>query len=78
MTLSLSMSRASQGHNLYKLCRAPFHNASKSGHLVLEKNNFEGFCHYGHGGHLGHVTWTGHLYNSSFPLPKDAPYEVRF
>ena len=28
------------------------------GLLVLEKKIFKGFTIYGHGGHLGHVTWT--------------------
>ena len=33
------------------------------------------FTIYGHGGHLGHVTWT--IYNKlSFPLPKEAPHKI--
>ena len=35
----------------------------------------EDFAIYSHGGHLGHVTWT--IYINFFPLPKDAPHEVR-
>ena len=32
------------------------------------------FTIYGHGSHLGHVTWT--IYILSFPLPKEAPHEI--
>ena len=31
------------------------------GLLVLEKNFFKVFTIYGHGGHLGHVTWTFYI-----------------
>ena len=31
------------------------------GLLVLEKKFFKVFTIYGHGGHLGHVTWTIHI-----------------
>ena len=31
---------------------------------------------YGHGGHLGHVTWIINIIYVHFMCPKDAPYEV--
>ena len=39
------------------------------GLLVLEKKIFKVFTIYGHGGHLGHVTWTICI-NFLFPLPR--------
>ena len=30
--------------------------------LVLKKKSFKGFNLYGHGGHLGHVTWTIYIH----------------
>ena len=44
------------------------------GLLVLEKIFLKVSAIYSRGSHLGHVTWT--KYKLSFPLPKDAPYEV--
>ena len=38
------------------------------GLLVLEKSSFKVFTIYGHGGHLGHVTWTIYIiFRSPFP-----------
>ena len=38
------------------------------GLLVLEKKIFKCFTIYGHGGHLGHVTWTIYInFRSPFP-----------
>ena len=37
---------------------------------------FKVFTIYGHGGHLGHVTRTIHINCLSFPIPKEAPYEI--
>ena len=35
------------------------------------------FTIYGHGGHLGHMTWTiDNNYGLSFPLPKEAPHKI--
>ena len=39
------------------------------GSPVLEKKIFEAFTIYGHGGHLGHVTWTI-CANFGSPFPK--------
>ena len=37
-------------------------------HLVLEKKIFKVFTIYGHGCHLGHVTWTIYInFRSPFP-----------
>ena len=33
------------------------------------------FTIYGHGGHLGHVTWTIYT-NFRFPLPKEALHQI--
>ena len=44
--------------------------------LVLEKKIFfKVFAIYGHGGHLGHVTWTIYI-NFRPPLPKEAPHKI--
>ena len=48
------------------------HRPSGSG----EEDFLKVFAINSHGGHLGHVTFD-HLYKLSFPLPKDAPHEVR-
>ena len=65
LTLPYNRSRSTQGHHLYKLCRARVPNAQCwmpsfkiIGLLVLEKKIFKGFTIYGHGSHLGHVTKT--------------------
>ena len=39
------------------------------GLLVLEKKIFKVFTIYGHGGYLGHVTWTIYIYFRS-PFPR--------
>ena len=39
------------------------------GLLVLEKKIFKVFTIYGHGGHLGHVTWTIDI-NFCSPFPR--------
>ena len=39
------------------------------GLVVLEKNIFKVFTIYGHGGHLGHVTWTIYI-NIRSPFPR--------
>ena len=36
---------------------------------VLEKKIFKAFFIYGHGGHLGYVTWTIYI-NFLFPFPR--------
>ena len=73
-----SRSRSSQRHDLYKLCGAPVtdasHQVSKSLAFWLWRRFLKVFSIYSHGSHLGHVTLT--IYKLSFPLPKDAPYEV--
>ena len=59
------MSRSSQGHDSYKLCRAPLPDASCQviiGLLVLEKKILKVFAIYSHGGHVGHET--GSIYTN--------------
>ena len=43
----------------------PYHRTSGSG----EEDFFKVFTIYGHGGHLGHVTWTIYI-NFLSPLPR--------
>ena len=45
------------------------------GLLVLEKNIFKVFNIYGHGGHLGHVTWTIYI---NFPSPFPRRLHIKF
>ena len=57
------MSRSSQGHDLYKICRAPVtdasHQFSKSlAHWFWRRRFLKVFSIYSHGGHLGNVTLT--------------------
>ena len=40
-----------------------------------EEDFLKVFTIYGHGGHLGHVTWTIYT-NFLFPLPKEAPHKI--
>ena len=65
LTLPQDRSRSSQGHDLYKLCRAlppeascQFQNGRPSG---SGEEDFKVFAIYSHGSHLGHVTLTIYL-----------------
>ena len=79
LTLPLNRSRASQDHDLCKLCRAPLSDAScqvqnhsPSG-SAGEEDCLKVFAIYRHGGHLGQGPF---LYKLSFSLSTDAPHEV--
>ena len=74
LTLPYNMSRSSQGHDLYKLCRAPVtdasHQVSKSLAFWFWKRRFlKVFSIYSHGSHLGHVTLTIYI-NFLSPFPR--------
>ena len=43
------------------------------GPAVPEEKILKCFTIYGHGGHLGHVTW---FIYKDIPLPKDASFEI--
>ena len=67
LTLPLKRSRSSQGHDLYKLCRALLPDAScqvsKSLAFWFWRRRFlKVFAIYSHGGHLGHMTMTIYIY----------------
>ena len=72
LTLPENRSRSSQGHDLYKLCRAPVtdvsHQFSKSLAFWFWRRFLKVFSIYSHGGHLGHVTMTIYIYFHSFFL----------
>ena len=44
---------------------------------VLEKKIFKVFTIYGHGSHLGHVTWTVYI-NFRSPFPRRLPIKFGF
>ena len=75
LTLPENMSRSSQGHDLYKLCRAPVtdasHQVSKSLAYWFWRRRFLKFFFsiYSHGRHLGHVTLTIYI-NFLSPFPR--------
>ena len=68
------MSRSSQGHDLYILCRAPVtdasHQVSRSLAFWFWRRRFlKVFSIYSHGSHLGHVTLTIYT-NFLSPFPR--------
>ena len=72
--LCLPYRKIGQGHDLYKLCRAPVtgasHHVSKSLAFWFWRRRFlKVFSIYSHGGHLGHVTLTIYIYFLS-PFPR--------
>ena len=74
LTLPLNRSRSSQGHDLYKLCKAPVtdapHQVSKSLALWFWRKIFlKFFSIYSHCSHLGHVIMTIYI-NFLFPFPR--------
>ena len=74
LTLPYNRSRSSQGHDLYKLCRAPVtdasHQVSKSLAFWFWRRKFlKVFSIYSHGSHLGHVTLTIYI-NFLSPFPR--------
>ena len=63
LTLLWNRSRSTQGHHLNKLgsTRAPnvaYQVSRSSAFWFWRRRFFKVFTIYGHGGHLGHVTWT--------------------
>ena len=73
LTLRLNRSRSGLGHHLYKFCRAWVPSAtcqvSRSQDFKFFRRRFlKVFTIYGHGGHLGHVTWIIYTnFRSPFP-----------
>ena len=66
LTLLYKRSRSSQGHDLYKLCRAPLPDASCQVSKSLEfwfwrRRFLKVFAIYSHSGHLGNVTLTFYI-----------------
>ena len=80
LTLPQKRSWSSQGHDLYKLCRATFPDAScqvsKSQTSWFSRRSFlKVFCYL----QPWQPSWScdlDHLYKLSFTLPKDAPHKV--